>query len=281
MREVSCSLITQVVKELCIQACCVQTTDIKEALHQASQKSDCSLERHILNALIENGKIAKEKMMPLCQDTGMSIVFAKVGQDVRLIDGDFEESIQRGIALGYSDGFLRKSIVKDPLFQRQNTMNNTPAVIHTQITQGDKIELTVCAKGFGSENKSALKMLVPADGIEGVKKFFLETIKLAGPNACPPIIVGMGIGGSMEKACLLAKQATLRPITSRNPHPSYAQLEEELLELANQTGIGAQGLGGNCTAFAINIEWYPTHIAGLPVAINISCHATRHSHQVI
>ncbi|WP_104696999.1 MULTISPECIES: fumarate hydratase [unclassified Helicobacter] len=281
MREISCHLITQVVKELCIQACCIQTNDIKKAFHQAIQKEDSSLEKHILKSLVENGEIAEKRMMPLCQDTGMSVIFAKIGQDVHLVDGNFEEAIQRGVSLGYTEGFLRKSIVKDPLFQRQNTMDNTPAVIHTQITQGNQVELMVCAKGFGSENKSALKMLVPADGIEGVKKFFLETIKLAGPNACPPMIIGVGIGGTMEKASILAKQATLRPIDSKNHHPSYAQLEEELLELANQTGIGAQGLGGNHTAFAVNIEWYPTHIAGLPVAINISCHATRHAHQVI
>lgn len=281
MKEVSCALITQTIKKLCIDACCIQTPDIKKAFLFAQRTETSPLGKNIIDTLIENAEIAKNKMMPICQDTGMCVIFAKVGQDVRIIDGDFEEAIQKGVALGYTDGFLRKSIVNEPLFERKNTKDNTPAVIHTQIVKGDNIDFIVAAKGFGSENKSTLKMLVPADGVDGIKKLFLETIKLAGPNACPPMVIGIGIGGTMEKAAILAKQAAIRPIDSKNFHPLYAQLEEELLLLANQTGIGPQGLGGNTTAFGVNIEWYPTHIAGLPVAININCHAARHAHAII
>lgn len=281
MKEVSCALITQTIKKLCIDACCIQTPDIKKAFLFAQRTETSPLGKNIIDTLIENAEIAKNKMMPICQDTGMCVIFAKVGQDVRIIDGDFEEAIQKGVALGYTDGFLRKSIVNEPLFERKNTKDNTPAVIHTQIVKGDNIDFIVAAKGFGSENKSTLKMLVPADGVDGIKKLFLDSIKLAGPNACPPMVIGIGIGGTMEKAAILAKQAAIRPIDSKNFHPLYAQLEEELLLLANQTGIGPQGLGGNTTAFGVNIEWYPTHIAGLPVAININCHAARHAHAII
>lgn len=281
MKEISCTLITQTIKKLCIDACCIQTPDIKNAFLLAQHTETSPLGKNIIDTLIENAKIAKNKMMPICQDTGMCVIFAKVGQDVRIIDGDFEEAIQKGVALGYTDGFLRKSVVNEPLFERKNTKDNTPAVIYTQIVKGNNIDFIVAAKGFGSENKSILKMLVPADGIDGVKKIFLEAIKLAGPNACPPMVIGVGIGGTMEKAAILAKQAAIRPIDSKNPHPLYAQLEEDLLLLANQTGVGPQGLGGNTTAFGVNIEWYPTHIAGLPVAININCHAARHAHATI
>ena len=281
MREVSCELITQTIKELCIQASCIQTPDLKKAFFAAKEKERSPLGQNILQTLIANADIAQNKMKPICQDTGMSVIFVKLGQEVHITGGDFEESIQKGVALGYTEGYLRKSVVSDPLFERKNTTNNTPAVIHTQIVSGDKIEFVVAAKGFGSENKSILKMLVPADGLGGVKKVFLEAIKLAGPNACPPLVVGVGIGGTMEKAALLAKEAAIRPIDSKNPHPQYAKLEEELLEIANSTGVGPQGLGGDTTAFAINVEWFPTHIAGLPVAININCHAARHAHKTI
>ena len=278
MREVKYQDIVEAVAKLAIEACCVQTKDIKEAFAKAKSTEQSPLGQNIINTLIENGKIAQDNMMPICQDTGMSVVFAKVGQDVHIIGGDFEAAIQKGIALGYQDGYLRKSVVNEPIFERKNTMDNTPAVIHTQIVPGDSLELTVAAKGFGSENKSLLKMLVPADGLDGVKKLFLEAVKLAGPNACPPMVLGVGIGGTMEKAALLAKFAAIRPVDSKNPHPKYAALEEELLDLANKTGVGPQGLGGKTTAFAVNIEWYPTHIAGLPVAINVNCHAARHAH---
>lgn len=278
MKQIHCDQITQSIKELCIQACCIQTPDIRKAFFEAKEKESSPLGQSILDTLIKNGQIAQKNMMPICQDTGMSVVFAKVGQDVHIIGGDFEAAIQKGIALGYQDGYLRKSVVNEPIFERKNTMDNTPAVIHTQIVPGDSLELTVAAKGFGSENKSLLKMLVPADGLDGVKKLFLEAVKLAGPNACPPMVLGVGIGGTMEKAALLAKFAAIRPVDSKNPHPKYAALEEELLDLANKTGVGPQGLGGKTTAFTVNIEWYPTHIAGLPVAINVNCHAARHAH---
>ncbi|CBG39371.1 fumarate hydratase [Helicobacter mustelae] len=281
MREISCEHITQTIKDLCIEACCIQTPDIKKAFHQAYEKESSELGKSILSTLIENGKIAQEKMKPICQDTGMCVVFVEVGQDVHIVGGNFEDAIQEGVAQGYMQGYLRKSVVNDPVFERKNTTNNTPAVIHTQIIPGDQIHIMVAAKGFGSENKSVLKMLVPADGLDGVKKVFLEAVKLAGPNACPPMVLGVGIGGTMEKAAILAKKAALRSIDSKNPNPQYAELEEELLELANKTGVGPQGLGGNTTAFGVNIEWYPTHIAGLPVAVNVNCHAARHAHKTI
>ncbi len=278
MKQIHCDQITQSIKDLCIQACCIQTPDIRKAFFEAKEKESSPLGKSILDTLIKNGQIAQKNMMPICQDTGMSVVFAKVGQDVHIIGGDFEAAIQKGIALGYQDGYLRKSVVNEPVFERKNTMDNTPAVIHTQIVPGEHLELIVATKGFGSENKSLLKMLVPADGLDGIKKLFLEAVKLAGPNACPPMVLGVGIGGTMEKAALLAKFAAIRSVDSKNPHPKYAALEEELLDLANQTGVGPQGLGGKTTAFAVNIEWYPTHIAGLPVAINVNCHAARHAH---
>ena len=278
MKKISTKQITETIKKLCIEACCIQTPDIRSAFLKAQKTETSSLGKSILDTLIKNGEIAKENMMPICQDTGMSVVFAKVGQDIHIEGGDFEQAIQEGIAQGYTEGYLRKSVVNEPLFERKNTTNNTPAVIHTQIVSGDQLDLVVAAKGFGSENKSILKMLVPADGLEGVKKVFLEAVKLAGPNACPPMVLGVGIGGTMEKAAILAKQAAIRSIEVRNPHPKYAQLEAELLELANKSGVGPQGLGGNTTAFAVNVEWYPTHIAGLPVAINVNCHAARHAH---
>ncbi|MCE3040249.1 fumarate hydratase [Helicobacter anatolicus] len=281
MREIHCDLITQEIKNLCIEACCIQTPDIKKAFQKAHDTETSPLGKNILSTLIENGKIAETKMKPICQDTGMCVVFVEIGQDVHLVGGDFESAIQEGVAQGYMQGYLRKSVVNDPLFERKNTTNNTPAIIHTKIIPGDKIHLTVAAKGFGSENKSILKMLVPADGIQGVKKVFLEAVKLAGPNACPPMVLGVGIGGTMEMAAILAKKAAIRAIDSKNPDPNYAALEEELLQLANQTGVGPQGLGGITTAFGVNIEWYPTHIAGLPVAINVNCHAARHAHKEI
>ena len=206
----------------------------------------------------------------------MAVIFMEIGQEVHFQGGLLEEAIQEGVRQGYEEGFLRKSVVKDPIF-RENTRDNTPAVIYYEIVSGENVRSTVAPKGFGSENKSVLKMLVPADGIEGVKKVFTEAVKLAGPNACPPMVIGVGIGGTMEKAAILAKQAAVREIDSKNPDPRYAKLEEELLDIANKTGVGPQGLGGTTTAFAVNVEWYPTHIAGLPVAVNINCHAARHA----
>ncbi|RDU56407.1 fumarate hydratase [Helicobacter sp. MIT 00-7814] len=276
MREVQCQDITQAVAKLAIEACCVQTDDIKRAFKKAKDSETSPLGKNILDTLIENGKIAQDNMMPICQDTGMLVVFVDVGQDVHIVGGYLEDAINEGVKKGYTEGYLRKSVVSEPLFERKNTTNNAPAVIHTRIVPGDKIHIQVAPKGFGSENKSILKMLVPADGIEGVKKVFLEAVKLAGPNACPPMVIGVGIGGTMEKAALLAKKAAVRETDSKNPDPRYAKLEDELLEMANATGVGPQGLGGITTAFKVNVEWYPTHIAGLPVAININCHAARH-----
>ena len=278
MREIHYKDIVSSVSKLCIDACCIQTDDIKEAFNKARENETSPLGKSILDKLIENGKIAQDSFIPICQDTGMAVIFLELGQDVRIVGGYLEDAINEGVKEGYISGYLRKSVVEEPLFERKNTTNNAPAVIHTRITKGDKLKITMAAKGFGSENKSILKMLVPADGIEGVKKVFSEAISLAGPNACPPLVVGVGIGGTMEKAALLAKQAAIREVGSHNSDKRYAQLEDELLEIANNSGVGPQGLGGNTTAFAVNVEWYPTHIAGLPVAININCHAARHAH---
>ena len=230
-----------------------------------------------MGKILQNAKLAEEGVAPICQDTGMTVVFVEIGQDVHIEGGYIEDAINEGVAKGYTEGYLRKSVVAEPLFERKNTTNNTPAVIHTRIVPGDKFKIKVAPKGFGSENKSVLKMLVPADGIEGVKKVFLEAVKYAGPNACPPMTIGVGIGGTMDKAALLAKQAAVRPVDSKNADARYAKLEDELLELASKTGVGPQGLGGDTTAIKVNVEWYPTHIAGLPVAININCHAARHA----
>ena len=278
MREIHYKDIVSSVAKLCIDACCIQTDDIKNAFNKAKDNESSPLGKSILEKLIENGKIAEKTFIPICQDTGMAVIFVELGQDARIVGGYLEDAINEGVKEGYVGGYLRKSVVEEPLFERKNTTNNTPAVIHTRIVKGDKLNIKMAAKGFGSENKSILKMLVPADGIEGVKKVFTEAINLAGPNACPPLVVGVGIGGTMEKAAILAKMAAVREIGSHNQDERYAKLEDELLEIANNSGVGPQGLGGNTTAFAVNVEWYPTHIAGLPVAININCHAARHAH---
>ncbi|PZT47366.1 fumarate hydratase [Helicobacter valdiviensis] len=277
MREISCEKITELVKNLCIEACCVVTKDMYEAFQKAKDSEKSPLGKDILGKLIENADIAKKEMMPICQDTGMSVVFVEIGQEVHIVGGGLEDAINKGIAEGYTQGYLRKSVVSDPLYDRVNSGDNTPAVIHTQIVEGDGFKIKVAPKGFGSENKGILKMLVPADGIEGVKKVFLEAVKYAGPNACPPLVIGVGIGGTMEKCAILAKKAAVRSVDSKNPNPKYAKLEEELLELANKTGVGPQGLGGVNTAVKVNVEVYATHIAGLPVCININCHAARHA----
>ena len=277
MREISCKDITQVVAKLCIQACCQVTDDMKRAFEKARNSEKSELGKDIIGKILDNARIAGEEMMPICQDTGMTVVFVEIGQEVHLVDGYLEDAINEGIAKGYVEGYLRKSVVKDPIYHRENTQNNTPAVIHTRIVPGDKFKIKVAPKGFGSENKGILKMLVPADGLEGVKKVFLEAVKYAGPNACPPMVIGVGIGGTMEKCAILAKQAAVRSAESENPNPEYAKLERELLELANQTGVGPQGLGGTSTAVKVNVEVYATHIAGLPVCVNINCHAARHA----
>ena len=277
MRIINVKDIREVVAKLCKQACYVVTPDLKAAFTKAQSSESSSLGKDILGKILQNAKLAEEGVAPICQDTGMTVVFVQIGQDVHIEGGYIEDAINEGIAEGYTEGYLRKSVVAEPLFERKNTTNNTPAVIHTRIVPGDKLKIKIAPKGFGSENKSVLKMLVPADGIEGVKKVFLEAVKYAGPNACPPLTIGVGIGGTMDKAALLAKEAAVRSVDSKNSDPRYAKLEDELLELACKTGVGPQGLGGDTTAVKVNVEWYPTHIAGLPVAININCHAARHA----
>ena len=277
MRIINVKDIREVGAKLGKQACYGVTPDLKAAFTKAQSSESSSLGKDILGKILQNAKLAEEGVAPICQDTGMTVVFVQIGQDVHIEGGYIEDAINEGIAEGYIEGYLRKSVVAEPLFERKNTTNNTPAVIHTRIVPGDKLKIKVAPKGFGSENKSVLKMLVPADGIEGVKKVFLEAVKYAGPNACPPLTIGVGIGGTMDKAALLAKEAAVRSVDSKNSDPRYAKLEDELLELACKTGVGPQGLGGDTTAVKVNVEWYPTHIAGLPVAININCHAARHA----
>lgn len=276
MREINVSEIIAAVRKLCIDANYYLSDDIKQKLEEAYKEEDWSIAKDILEKILVNAGIAKNEKMPMCQDTGMTCVFIELGQDVHVIGGGLEDAINEGVRQGYADGYLRKSVVKDPL-NRVNTGDNTPAVIHYDIIPGDKIKITVSPKGFGSENMSKLKMLRPADGIEGVKNFVLQTVKEAGPNPCPPIIVGVGIGGTFEKSASIAKRSLLRSVTQRNSDPFYAELEQELLDKINALGIGPQGFGGRTTALCVNIETYPTHIAGLPVAVNISCHATRHA----
>jgi fumarate hydratase subunit alpha len=276
MREINVSEIIAAVRKLCIDANYYLSDDIKQKLEEAYKEENWSIAKDILEKILVNAGIAKNEKMPMCQDTGMTCVFIELGQDVHVIGGGLEDAINEGVRQGYADGYLRKSVVKDPL-NRVNTGDNTPAVINYNIVPGDKIKITVSPKGFGSENMSKLKMLRPADGIEGVKNFVLQTVKEAGPNPCPPIIVGVGIGGTFEKSASIAKKSLLRSVTQRNSDPFYAELEQELLEKINALGIGPQGFGGRTTALCVNIETYPTHIAGLPVAVNISCHATRHA----
>ena len=277
MRVVQAELISKTVSELCKEACYVVTPDMRAAFEKARENESSPIGKDILGKVLQNADLAQKRVAPICQDTGMAVVFVDLGQDVHIEGGFLEDAINEGVKDGYVGGYLRKSVVNDPVFERKNTTNNTPAVINVRIVRGDKIHIKVAPKGFGSENKSALKMLVPADGLEGVKKVFLDAVKLAGPNACPPMVIGVGIGGTMDKAALMAKYAAARDADSKNPDPRYAKLEEELLELACKTGVGPQGLGGDTTAVKVNIEWYPTHIAGLPVAININCHAARHA----
>ena len=281
MREVSVNTIRDIVKELCIEANYYISDDIKEELINSNNKEKFEIAKEVLSKIIENDDIAKKEDMPICQDTGMACIFLDIGQDVHFIDGNLEEAINEGVRRGYEDGYLRKSIVKDPVLNRVNTKDNTPAIIYYNIVDGDKVKITVSPKGFGSENMSKIAMLKPSDGIEGVKKFILKTVEEAGPNPCPPMVVGVGIGGTFDKVALLAKKALLRPINERNKNEDYAKLEEELLKDINSLGIGPQGFGGLTTALGINIETYPTHIAGMPVAVNISCHVTRHKEKVI
>ena len=280
MREVNVSIITDNIKEMCIEANHFLTDDMKNVFENAVKNEESALGKQVLGQLEENLKVAGEDMIPICQDTGMAVVFINVGQDVHLIGGDITDAINEGVRRGYVEGYLRKSVVKDPIY-RENTKDNTPAVIHFNIVPGDKVDITVAPKGFGSENMSRVFMLKPADGIEGVKEAILTAVKDAGPNACPPMVVGGGIGGTFEKCAYLAKKALTRDLNEESPVEYVRNLEKEMLEKINKLGIGPGGLGGTQTALAINIETYPTHIAGLPVAVNICCHVNRHSHRVI
>ena len=280
MREVNVSIITDNIKEMCIEANHFLTDDMKNVFENAVKNEESALGKQVLGQLEENLKVAGEDMIPICQDTGMAVVFINVGQDVHPTGGDITDAINEGVRRGYVEGYLRKSVVKDPIY-RENTKDNTPAVIHFNIVPGDKVDITVAPKGFGSENMSRVFMLKPADGIEGVKEAILTAVKDAGPNACPPMVVGVGIGGTFEKCAYLAKKALTRDLNEESPVEYVRDLEKEMLEKINKLGIGPGGLGGTQTALAINIETYPTHIAGLPVAVNICCHVNRHSHRVI
>lgn len=275
MRDISCDLIISNMKEMCIQATHFLSDDMKSALYRSVETEVSPLGKQVLEQLCENLQIAGDDMIPICQDTGMAVVFIEIGQEVHITGGGLEDAINEGVRQGYVEGFLRKSVVGDPI-ERVNTKDNTPAIVHYSIVPGDKLKITLAPKGFGSENMSRICMLKPADGIEGVKKVILETVDMAGPNACPPMVVGVGIGGDFEKCALMAKHALTREAGQRSEVPYVKDLEIEMLEKINQLGIGPGGLGGTVTAFAVNIETYPTHIAGLPVAVNICCHVNRH-----
>ena len=279
MREISACTITEVVKRLCVEANCHLPQDMKHCISKCYEQENWPQAKEILERIIENYHIADEQNQPICQDTGVACVFLKVGQEVH-IDGDINEAVNEGVRQGYTEGYLRKSVVRDPL-DRVNTGDNTPAMIYYELVPGDELEITVAPKGFGSENMSQIKMLRPSDGLQGVKDFVLKVVEEAGPNPCPPIVVGVGIGGTCDKAAYLAKKALMRSTDVRNPIPFYAELERQLLDEINALGIGPQGFGGRTTALAVNIEQFPTHIAGLPVAVNINCHVTRHKKEVL
>ncbi|MCI6408296.1 MAG: fumarate hydratase [Lachnospiraceae bacterium] len=280
MREIQCSKITEVIRKLCIEANEHLPEDVKCAIKTARKEEDGEIAKGILDNIIENYEIADRENVPICQDTGMAVVFMEIGQDVHITGGDLTECVNEGVRQGYTDGYLRKSVVKDPI-RRGNTGDNTPAILYTEIVPGEQIKITVGPKGFGSENMSRIMMFKPSAGLEGIKDFIIETVKFAGPNPCPPMVVGVGIGGTFDRCALLAKKALMRPLGSSNKDPFYADLEKELLLKINSLGIGPQGLGGRTTAIGLNIETFPTHIAGMPCAVNINCHVTRHKTEVI
>lgn len=280
MREINTSIITETVKELCLSANCILPDDVKHALGMAFEKEESELGKNMINTAIKNYEIAEQGNLAICQDTGVAVIFCETGQDVHFVGGSIDEAINEGVRQAYKEGFFRNSIVSDPLI-RNNTNDNTPAVIHYDIVHGDKVRIIAAPKGFGSENSSAVRMLKPSDGIEGIIRFVVETVENAGANPCPPVVIGIGIGGTMEKAAILSKKALLRRIGQENPHEHIAKIEKVILNLINDLGIGPQGLGGRVTALGVNIETYPTHIAGLPVAVNIGCHANRHEEREI
>lgn len=277
IRQIKAETVTETVKQLFLDCNYFIGKDIMTALEKARENEKSEVGKSVLTQIIENDKLAAKEEVPLCQDTGMAILFVEYGDKVVIEDGSFEDAVNEGVRQAYKDGYLRKSVVNDPVFDRLNTKDNTPAIIHTRIVKGDKIKITAGGKGFGSENMSAIKMLTPSYGIEGVKNFILDTVRTAGPNPCPPIVVGVGIGGTFERCAQLAKKATFRAIDTHNADERYAKLEDELLESINKMGFGPAGLGGTTTAIGVNIETSPTHIAGMPVAVNICCHAARHA----
>jgi fumarate hydratase subunit alpha len=281
VREIKAEVIKDTVRDLFLDANYFIGKDLYNKLKEQSEVEESPVGKSVLEQIIKNNEIAAEEKIAICQDTGMAVVFIELGQEVLIVDGDFNEAVNQGVREAYTEGYLRKSVVNDPVFDRINTKDNTPAVTHIKIAPGNRVKITVTAKGFGSENMSSIKMLKPADGVEGVKNFVVKTAVAAGPNPCPPIIVGVGIGGTMEMAAVLSKRALLRPMGEPNKDPRYAQLETEILQEINKSGIGPAGLGGRTTALSVNIEYFPTHIAGLPVAVNICCHAARHAEKVI
>ena len=281
MREIKAEVIKNTVRDLFLDANYFIGKDVYNKLKEQYEVEESPVGKSVLNQIIKNDEIAAEEKIALCQDTGMAVVFIELGQEAIIVDGDFNEAINQGVRDAYTGGYLRKSVVSEPVFDRTNTKDNTPAITHIKIVPGDKVKIAVTAKGFGSENMSSIKMLKPADGVEGVKEFVIKTAVDAGPNPCPPTIVGVGIGGTMEMAAILSKKALLRPVGKHNEDSRYAELETEILQEINKSGIGPAGLGGRTTAFSVNIEYFPTHIAGLPVAVNICCHADRHAEKVI
>lgn len=275
MREINVSQIADTLEQMCIKANCVLNTDVENALRKGLECETSGIGRGVLENILKNAEIARDEYVPICQDTGMAVVFLKIGQDVHLVGGSLNAAVNEGVRRGYEKGYLRKSVVADPV-RRGNTGDNTPAIIHTEIVDGDAVEITVAPKGFGSENMSAVKMLKPSEGIDGIIDFVVSVVKNAGGNPCPPLVVGVGIGGTFEKVAYLAKSALLRDVDSHNPDPYYAELEDTLLEKINELNIGPQGFGGKTTALGVNVETFPTHIAGMPCAVNINCHVTRH-----
>jgi len=281
MREINANQIKNKVKELFLLANFYTNPDLIQRLKKALEEENSPIGKYVLKMIIENNKIASREEVPICQDTGLAVVFVEVGQEVHLVDGDFAEAINQGVKEAYQEGYLRKSVVNDPVFERKNTKTNTPAIIYTDIVPGDKIKLLVIPKGFGSENMSTIAMLKPADGEKGIVDFVVETVKKAGPNPCPPTIIGVGIGGTIDKAMVIAKKAIIRKIGQSNKNSKYATLEKEILTKINNLGIGPAGLGGNITSLAVHIDYLPTHIAGMPVAVNVCCHAARHAEGII
>ena len=280
MREIHVNAITDAVERLCIEANYHLPCDVQCAIENCRTKEDSAFAQSVLDKIIENYRIADKENVPICQDTGMACVFLEIGQDVHLVGGSLQDAVNEGVRRGYDKGYLRKSVVADPI-RRGNTGDNTPAMLYTEIVPGEQVKITVGPKGFGSENMSAVRMFKPSAGLQGIKDFILETVEAAGPNPCPPIVIGVGIGGTFDKAALLAKKALMRPLGTHHPDPYYAELEEEMLEKVNALGIGPQGFGGKTTAIGLNIETLPTHIAGMPCAVNINCHVTRHKTEVL